>query len=91
MVCITSDGEIFVAFHDYSSFLVFVVTDHFSNDPVATPIIATGHQLVTLCRLICAQEGAQILEPLMSSKYCHRTIHVCSLACVHHFLGFSQD
>ena len=90
MVCITSDGDIPVAFHDCSSLLVFDVADHISNDPVATPINATGHNLVTLCRSICAEERAQILEPLMSSKYCCRTIHVCSLACVHHLLGCSQ-
>ena len=36
----------------------------------AAPINPTGHQLVTLCRLFCAEEGAQILEPSMSSKYC---------------------
>ena len=95
MVCITSDGDILLAFHDCSSFLVFVVSDHFSNDPVASLINATGHQLVTLCLSICAEERAQVLEPLMNSKYCCRTIHVCSLAyslaCVHHLLGYSQD
>ena len=41
-----------VVFHDCSSFLVLLVSDHFSNDPVATPINATGHQLVKLCRSI---------------------------------------
>ena len=46
-------------------FLCFVI---FENDPVATPIHATGHQLVTLCRSVCAKERAQILEPIMSSK-----------------------
>ena len=49
-------------------FLCFVILDHFNNDPVATPIHATGHQLVTLCRSVCAEERAQILEPIMSSK-----------------------
>ena len=38
MVCISSDGNIFVVFQDCFSFLVFVVADHFTNDPVATPI-----------------------------------------------------
>ena len=60
----------FVVFHDCSSFLVLVVSDHFSNDPAATPINAIGHHLVTLCKSICVEERAQILEPLMSSKYC---------------------
>ena len=49
-------------------FLCFVILGHINNDPVATPILATGHQLVTLCRSVCAEEGAQILEPIMSSK-----------------------
>ena len=61
-------------------FFVPVVSDHFSNDSVATPINATGHQLVTLCRSICAEETSQILEPLRSSKNSRLTIHVCSLA-----------
>ena len=81
----------FVVFHDCSSFLVLVVSDHFSNDPAATLINARGHQLVTLCRSICFEERAQILEPLMKTKYCRRTIYVCSLACVHRLLGCSQD
>ena len=49
-------------------FLCFVIFDHFNNDPVATPIHATGHQLVTLCRSVCAEKMSQILEPIMSSK-----------------------
>ena len=77
----------FVVFHDCSSFLVLVVSDHFSNAPVATPNNATGRHLVTLCRSICAEERAQILEPLMSSEYCFRTIHVCSFACAYSSLG----
>ena len=72
----------FVVITDCSSFLVLVVLDQFTNDPVATPINATGHQLVTLCRAICAEERARTLQPLISSKFCCRTIHVCSLACV---------
>ena len=77
----------FVMFHYYSSFLVLVVSDHFNNDFVATPINVTRHQLVTFCRSI----RAQILEPLMSSKYFRRTFQACSLACVHRWLGFSRD
>ena len=49
-------------------FLCFVILDHFRNDPVATPIHATGRQLVTLCWSVCAKERAQVLEPFMSSK-----------------------
>ena len=66
----------FVMLQYCSSFLVLVVLDHFENDAVTTPIHATGHQLVTLCRSVCAEERAQILEPLMSRKYCFRCIHV---------------
>ena len=43
--------------------------DHFPVDPAIAPISATGHQLVTLCRSICAKERAQTLDPLMGSKY----------------------
>ena len=49
-------------------FLCFVFLDHFTNDPVGTPIHATGHQLVTLCRSVWGEESSQILEPIMSSK-----------------------
>ena len=42
--------------------------DHFAVDPAITPVNATGHQLVTLCRSVCAEERAQILDPLMGSK-----------------------
>ena len=71
----------FVAFHDCSSFFVLVVSDHFSNDLAVTPINATGHQLVTLCRSICAEEAAEILDPLRSIKFCRHTVHVCFLVC----------
>ena len=81
----------FVAFHYCCSFLVLVVSDNFKNDPVLTPINGTGHQLVTLCRSIWADERAQILEPLISNKRCCRTVHVYSLVCVQSLLGFSQD
>ena len=42
--------------------------DHFTVDPAINPVNATGHQLVTLCRAVCAEERAQILDPLMGSK-----------------------
>ena len=42
--------------------------DHFAVDSAITPVRATGHQLVTLCRSVCAEERAQILNPLMGSK-----------------------
>ena len=80
-----------MAFHDCSSFFVLVAIDHFKNDPAVTPINATGHQLVTLCRSICAEERARNLEELMSSRYCHRTVQLCFLVCVHRFFECSQD
>ena len=43
------------------------VLDHFSADPAITPINAIGHQLVSLCRSVCAEERAQILDPVMTS------------------------
>ena len=43
------------------------VLDHSSADPAITPINATGHQLVSLCRSVCAEERAQILEPIVTS------------------------
>ena len=42
--------------------------DHFAVDPAITPVRASGHQLVTLCRSVCAEERSQILDPLMGSK-----------------------
>ena len=42
--------------------------DHFAVDPAITPVRATGHQLVTLCRSVCAEERSQFLDPLMGSK-----------------------
>ena len=43
--------------------------DHFVVDPAITPVNATGHQLVTLSRSVCVEKRAQILDPLMGSKY----------------------
>ena len=39
MVCIVSDGENSVVFHDCSSFLVIVVSDHFSYDPAVAQLL----------------------------------------------------
>ena len=91
IVCINSDGDVLEAFHDCSSFLVFVVSDHFINDPAVTPISATGHQLVTLCGSIWAGERAQYLKLLMTSRCCCRIVHVCSLVRVHRLCDWSQD
>ena len=50
-------------------FLIFrcSVLDNFFGDPAITPINATGHQLLGLCRSVCAQKRAQILEPIVTS------------------------
>ena len=55
-----------MTFHSGSSIYCFVL-DHFSADPAITPINATGHQLVSLCRSVCAEERAQILDPIVTS------------------------
>ena len=52
--------------------------DHFPVDLAITPIRATGHQLVTLCCSVWVEEGAQILDPLMGSKY----VTMCFIAFV---------
>ena len=44
-------------------------SDHFHVDPAFVPLSATGYQLVTLCRSVCVEERAQILDPLMRIKY----------------------
>ena len=46
---------------------VFFVLDHFSADPAIRPINATGHQLVNLCRSVCAEERAQFLDQIVTS------------------------
>ena len=53
--------------------------DHFAVDPVITPVNATGHQLVTLCRSVGAEERAQILDPLMGIE-CFSMRFMSSLA-----------
>ena len=57
-----------MAFHGGSSIPLFCfVLDHFSDDPAITAINATGHQLVSLCRSICAEERAQFLDRIVTS------------------------
>ena len=41
---------------------VVFVLDHFSADPAITPINATGHQLVSLCRLCVLRSGRKFLS-----------------------------
>ena len=51
------------------------VSDNFSADPAITTNNATGHQLVTLCRSICAEERAQVIDPILQVSiicfHCH--------------------
>ena len=42
--------------------------DYSPVDPAIAPVRTTGHQLVTLCRSIGAEERAQILDPFIGSK-----------------------
>ena len=53
--------------------------DHFPVDPAKVPVKALGHQLVTVCRSICAEERAQILDPVMGSK-CFTTYFIAFVA-----------
>ena len=46
---------------------VVFVLDHFSADPVFTTINTTARHLFTFCRCICAEERAQILDPIVTS------------------------
>ena len=60
--------------------------DHFAVDPAITPVRAIGHQLVTLCRSVCAEERVQILDPLMMGSkcltMCFITFKLSSLHCI---------
>ena len=55
-----------MASHGGSSFSLFCL-DHFSAEPAITPINATGHQLVSVCRYVCAEERAQIFDPIVTN------------------------
>ena len=61
--------KLLVLFQDGSKFLPYFFTDQFVTDPAATVIIATGHQLVSLCRSVCEEEKAHLMCPLMISEY----------------------
>ena len=64
--------------------------DHFPVVPAIAPISATGHQLITLCRSICAEEKAQILDPLMGSE-CFTTVPWLSCSSSFHCICCSQN
>ena len=64
--------------------------DHFAVDPAITPVRATGHQLVTLCRSVCAEERAQILDPLMGSTYLTHSFNNFQVSFPHCFLVFIE-
>ena len=66
------------------------VLEHFAVDPAATPINATGQQLVKLCRFLCADKGAQIPEPIMSSKCCLRISAYLTVLLSHDVLLFAK-
>ena len=91
MVCITSDEGYLCSVPLLFFVSWIVVSDHVSTDPVATPINATGHHFETLCRSICAEEKAQILDPSMSNKCCLRITHVSYLTYIHHTLDGMQN
>ena len=70
------DGNFCAQFEEFTSivpgwlqvFTIFIwFADQFGTDPAATVIRATGHQLVSLCRSVCAEEKTQLLCPLMNS------------------------
>ena len=55
-----------MASHGGFSFSLFCFRPY-SAHPAITPINATGHQLVSLCRSVCAEERAQTLDPIVTS------------------------
>ena len=87
MLCINSDGDFCVAFHDCSSFVLVVVSDHFSNGKMLWQLFLQQNAI----SWHCAEEKAQIPEPVLSCKCCRRTVHVTSLVCVHRLLDSLQD
>ena len=64
MVCMNQDFSSGAAWRFFTS---IVLLDHFSAHPAIIPINSTGPQLVTLCRPICAEERAQIFDPIVTS------------------------
>ena len=59
-----------VVFHVDSKFLPHLfLLDQFVTNPAAIAIHATGHQLLSLCPYMCAEEKTHLSNPLMNSKY----------------------
>ena len=54
--------------------------DQFVTDLAGTAIHATGHQHVSSCRSVCAEEKTQILYPQMNSKYL--SLGSCGKSCL---------
>ena len=45
--------------------------DQLIADPARTVLHAAGNQLATLCKAVCEEEKAYVLDPLMRSWYPH--------------------
>ena len=48
--------------------------DQFRADPASTVFRVTGHQLIALCKAVCEEEKAQMLDPPMKSWYQHFSV-----------------
>ena len=70
MVCINSNEDASCSSFPWRFLNAVFVSDQVAADPAITTINATGHQLVTLCRSICGEDRAQILDPIVRSEYC---------------------
>ena len=56
------------------TFTRLLLSDELSADPDSTVIRATGHQLVTLAKVVCEEGKASVLDPLIRSWYPHLSI-----------------
>ena len=69
--------RVFLVSNEYSSSITprllhvcntfFAVLDQYSGHPSSSLFLATGHQLVSLCRSVEQEERNQLLGPLMTS------------------------
>ena len=67
MVMMTSNED-FLGLVPFRFLISLNCLDHFPVDPALAPVRATKNQLVTLCRSVCVEERAQILDPLIARK-----------------------